>query len=50
METQAGAQESLVYLAIKFNSSRRGGFPPSLGGDGGFVATVPIFDADDWAA
>ena len=27
METQAGAQESLVYLAIKFNSSRRGGFP-----------------------
>jgi hypothetical protein len=27
METQAGAQESSVYLATKFNSSRRGGFP-----------------------
>jgi len=24
---EAGAQESLVYLALKFNSSRRGGSP-----------------------
>ena len=27
METQAGALETFVYLAIKFNRSRRGDFP-----------------------
>jgi hypothetical protein len=42
---ETGAQESRVYLAIKFKSASRCRFP-ELGG-GGFVATIPIFDAGD---
>jgi hypothetical protein len=42
---EIGAQESRVYLAIKFKSGSRCRFP-ELGG-GGFVAAIPIFDAGD---